>query len=680
MPYRIAWLVVLLVTTFTFGEGDTKEKKPQPNVFDLPRIQAQYQLLNARVTALFLKGDYAEAEKTCLAAIELVPHDASAHYNLACSQIQLSKIDEGLKSLDKSVELGFTNVDHIVNDKDLAKLKGNEAFIKIIEKARTIKPDPNAGWKQTLTPAPVENGQAMVTEANTIWDSRLGVFRVFFKLDSLAQNKEPIAKGYGEAGDLLREWFASGTAAGNRGDLYDNHDGDHSNMDYAAFPQLTRIEFGDDVKKRNMHSGLQAAFFFNSVTMGNSSTAMVSGPYWRSQPRLALTNTRSAGLLFAQYTTNHIYFYPEHRDHDAGHNGNSGAGFGDVYAMNTPYVIISQGSSGSDRVFMNAVAATLAAFQPEVKAALAKSGMLMPTVQMIFRMSNKTVAKPADYLSGVAHPTVFDGKHLDELKMVKLAHEITKEKLPPIAGLRVVEEDKAVVGRDYFDAADREILFDTPCAIARVVRSTKYMRRMVVSAELSKDANGRELTYHWSVLRGKAGEIKINKLNEAGSVVELLVPYHERMPIDAGNEMESNRVDIAAFVHNGAYYSAPAFVTFFYLDNEKRTYDQQKRIRVMDYADAQKSLNYVDPMIDLPKDWRDEYQYDASGTLLGWTRIRGNAKEQFTAAGLLVTKQDAAGKPVETKRVTYIAKPRQNLGPSLEQVVENGNGGAEKSE
>lgn len=658
--------MVLLVSTFALAQPEAGEKKPQPNVFDLPRISAQYQQLSAGVTALFNKGDFAQAEKLCLAAIELVPHDASAHYNLACAQVRQDKIDEGLKTLEKAVELGFTNVDHIVNDKDFEKLKGNEAFIKIIEKARTIKPDPSAGWTQTIAPAAIENGAVMVTDKNTLWDARLGVFRVFFKLDDAGPSKAPIVKGYGEAGDLLREWFAAGTAAGHRGDFYDNHDGDHSNMDFAAFPQLSRIEFGDDVKKRNMHTGLQTAFFYNGVTLGNSSTAMVSGPYWRSQPRLALTNPRTAGLLFAQYTTNHIYFYPEHRDHDPGHNG-QGGGYGDVYAMNTPYVIISQGSSGSDRVFMNAVAATLAAFQPEVKAALTKSGLLMPTVQMIFRSSNKTVTKPADYLTGAAHPTVFDGKHLDELKMVKLAHEITKEKLPPIAGIRVVEEDRGVVGQDYFDAGEREALFDTPCAIARVVRSTKYVKRMVISAEASKDLNGRELTYHWSVLRGKSGEIKINKLNEAGSIVELLVPYHERMPIAGGSDMASNRVDIGAFVHNGAYYSPPAIISLFYLDNEHRIYDEKKRIAVMDYAHTQKSLNYVDPMLDMPKDWRDEYQYNDEGKLLGWTRIRGNAKEQFTAQGLLITKHDATGAAVATKKVIYVPKARPNLGPALEQ-------------
>ena len=97
----------------------------------------------------------------------------------------------------------------------------------------------------------------------------------------------------------------------------------------------------------------------------------------------------------------------------------------------------------------------------------------MPTVQMVFRSSNKQVAQPEDYLTGKAHPTVFDGNQLDPAKMVRTAHEITKDTLPPVVQLKVVEEDQPVVGRDYFTVGAGERLFDTPCAIARVARSTQ---------------------------------------------------------------------------------------------------------------------------------------------------------------------------------------------------------------
>ncbi len=637
-----------------------------PSVFDLPRIQAERAVLRTKIAAFFDRRDYAGAEQYSRTAVALVPHDADAHYNLACAQALQGKVAEALASLERAVALGFSDVDHLNNDDDLTSLRAHERFRKILEDAATTGPDPQGGWRYRVTPAPIENGVAWVDEGNTAWAPRLGVFRSFFTWEASAPVSDRIIKGFGEVGGLLATWQAKDRAAGNRGDFYDNHDSDHSNMRYGRFPQLTRIEFAEAPRARELHHGLQVAFLFNGVTIGNSSTA-VTGSLWRSQARLALTHRRTAALLYVQYMHNHLYVYPEHRDHDPGHGGRDGKGHGDVFAVNTPYLIISQGSSGSDRVFLEAVAATLAAFRPDVKVALAGKGALMPTVQMIFRWCNRPVVKPADYLTGKAHPTVFDGNQLDVVKMVKMAQAMGLDALPPLARLRVVEEDQAVPGRDYFDAGQGERLFDTPGAIARVVRTVRYRRRMVVSAEPSRDLNGRPLSYHWSVLRGDAERIEIKPLNEAGSVVELQIPYHARAPIAPGSALESNRVDIGAFVHNGAYFSAPAFVTFFYLDNEKREYDEQGRIRVVDYDDPEASKNYVDPRIDVRKQWRDEYHYDSGGEPAGWTRIRGAAEERFTASGLQISATDASGRPLEARRVRYVAKPRPNRQPLLEQ-------------
>jgi hypothetical protein len=260
---------------------------------------------------------------------------------------------------------------------------------------------------------------------------------------------------------------------------------------------------------------------------------------------------------------------------------------------------------------------------------------------------------------------------------------MTAADLPPMVQLQVQEEDQPAHGRDYFAPGKNERLFDTPCAIARVVRSTRYLRRMVVSAETSSDLSGKPLSYHWSVLRGDADRIKINRLNEAGSVVELLIPYHTRRAVEAGSSLESNRVDIGAFVHNGAYYSAPAFVTHFYLDNEKRVYDQDHRIQLVDYADPDVGKNYVDPAIDAPKRWRDEYHYEASGASSGWTRVRGEVKQQFTAEGVLITATDDTGRPTEGRRVQYVLK-RQAQGKMVveqqetEETVPLGDGEAEE--
>ena len=60
----------------------------------------------------------------------------------------------------------------------------------------------------------------------------------------------------------------------------------------------------------------------------------------------------------------------------------------------------------------------LAAFRPEVKQKLIETGTLMPTIQMLLRRTNKHLKDPKEYLTGKAHPTVFEGSWVDDLALV----------------------------------------------------------------------------------------------------------------------------------------------------------------------------------------------------------------------------------------------------------------------
>jgi len=410
--------------------------------------------------------------------------------------------------------------------------------------------------------------------------------------DGTRPTRKPIAKKGGSVGALLRKWDAGGTAAGNTGDYYDNRDGGHSRLNIAPYPQLQRTNYGAAVRTRGWGAQRQ---ILPHVTFGNSSTAsyVTKGG---SHTRRLYSSRWGLQLLHRQYVGNNVYVYPEHLDHDIGHNGCfRSQGFGDIFPTNTPYAIASQGSSGSDQPFVKAIPYALAAFRPEVKKRLVKAGLLMPTLQMIFRSTNKNLKTPGDYLTGRAHPTVFLGKNVDALAMVKMAHAVRLNTIPPMMRLKVVEEDEPKHGRDFFDPGQTEKLADTPGVIARIVRGGAYRRRIVVSAEATKDINGRALTYAWRVLRGDASRITITPQNDAKSVVEIVVAYHHWRPIAEGSRLASNRVDIGAFVHNGAHYSAPGFITFFTLDHEERTYAADGRLLEIAYGAGSPVL--------LIKDW-----------------------------------------------------------------------------
>ena len=383
----------------------------------------------------------------------------------------------------------------------------------------------------------------------------------------------PVAVNGGEIGDKLRKWYDQGTAAGNAGDHYDNRDGGHSLLDLAAYPQVQKVEYTEEQIKTRQNWGMQKKVL-PYVVFGNSSTS-AQPRQGGSIPRTYYTSPSGPAFLFAQYVRNNLYVYPEHLDHDPGRNGLGG--YGDLFPTNTPCLIISQGSSGSDQAFMRMMPYVLASFRPEVKKRLVETGLLMPVVQMILRSTNKSLENGRDYLTGKAHPSVFAGRDVDALAMIEMAHKITLSTIPPIALIKAVEETTPINGVDYFEPEITEKLADTPVAIARIFRGSGFSRKIIVSAEESRDVNHRPLKYYWVVLRGDPDRITIKYRNQSQSAAEITVPYRETAPVAADSQLESNRIDIGVFVHNGVYYSPPAFITFYTLDSEARTYSSDHR-------------------------------------------------------------------------------------------------------
>ncbi len=652
-------LCVFIVSVF-LAKAETEitpsQTKVKPaasrTVFAKPAARPAYLKLQLAIAQAFRIENYSLAKQLTAKALELSPFDPGDHYNHACALAQLGEIEKSLDSLQDSVRLGFHGADHMRKDPDLKSLRPGNRFYAITENARMLasKPPGEPPWLDQVTLAPVSKGIATVTEASVHWDFRSGLFHSYVDFPKKPSGNK-VATGFSLHRWRLRSWYDAGTAAGHHGDLYDNFDKDHSQLNCYQFPQLTRLEYDGEARARNLTSGLQNRFVHHgAVVFGNSSTAEVATAFWRSQPRNAYTRPGGAALLHAQYNSNQLYFYPEHRDHDPGHNG-KGGGFGDTYPANTPYVIISQGSSGSDQPFLETVACILAAFPPEVKEKLKESGGLMAAVQAVFRQGSRKVDDKDDYLSGGAHPTVFVAEDLDVGRMIGLAHDLELEKLPPRVRIKMVEEDPDP------PTYGTEKLFDTPQAIARVFRTLGKERRMVLSAEDSTDPQGGSLEFHWKVLRGDPGKIRVRPLNEAGSVVELTIPYHERRPVLPGSKLESNRVDIGVFVENAHHLSAPAFVSTNFLDNEKRIYDKEGRLKVLDYLDDRKRDNYVDPRIEPVKNWRDEFAYDEEGNLTGWTRSfedKEQAPSEFTADGRLVIARNDDGRVTETRPVIYV--------------------------
>jgi YD repeat-containing protein len=666
------------------------------NVFAAPQADLALRGVLQEVLAHAAAGRLDDARDRLEAAIiaaEIPP--GVGHYNLACLHCATNDTDAALVALAEAIEAGFDDVVTLANDPDLRPLRGLPQFDElgrtVLDRARAAQ-QTRKEQGRLPKPRPVQDGVAEVAEDNTQWIPQLGRFLVAHEFAPATPDAE-ITTQPGPVGDLLRQWREEGTAAGLDGVLYDNHDEGHSVMNRDWFPELTSVTYSTAAKRARtdmyglgeLHRGLQVMFLHNAPVIGNASVAQTQGPFWRSMPRLALANAVTATMLADQYTNNMLYFYPEHRDHDPESDG----GHGDVYPANIPYLITSQGSSGSDRAFMNAVAATLAAFRPETRTFLVEKRLLMPTVQLIFRSCRKPVTGRDDYLSGRAHPPVFDGATLDVERMVRMAHDMEPADVPPLVRLTVEEEYLGRPGIDYFEVGPGEKLFDTVSAVARVARSSRERRRMVASVAATEDPGGQPLSFVWRLLHGDPERVQIQPLDPLGTRAEILVDWHPR-GVYPGSDLPSARVDVGVFADNGSRLSASAFLSWYFPPNERRIYedvpataraerqdevngDAPRRIVSIERLPASERATYADPMILTPADWTDAYRYDEAGNLLGWTRSRADGTtDAFIAAGQRIVKKAEAGQPAETRSVRYVREQKgPNAWPVLREKIGN---------
>lgn len=430
---------------------------------------------------------------------------------------------------------------------------------------------------------------------------------------------------------LLWKLAFEGVAAGNHGDLYENRDRGHSRLPPEAHPQLTHVAYDVDAREAGLDFGPAGPVIFEAPLIGNSSTAIKNGPYWRSLPRRALTVENGSLRLYQNYLAGQMHVYPEHRDHDPDH--------GDLIPANTPFFFISQGSSGSDQPHLEALAMVLAAFKPETKAFLQANQLLAPTVQMVFRRSLAVVRSREAYLSGQAHPSVIPREQINLVRMVQLANALTPETVPPMVRLAVLSETEAVEGIDYFGEGLSERLLDTPAAIARIWRSHVHSRSMVVSVEATRDLQGRAPEFIWRVMRGDPARTRIEPLDDRGLRARITVDWQLPRPVPGHPEIRSNRVDIGVFARSGELDSTPGLISILLPQHETRRYgvgpNGEMRIESRDFRVSQDS--YADPVVFPRSNWRDVYDYDTQGTLLGWERQGADGWMRFDAAGRRIT-------------------------------------------
>jgi tetratricopeptide (TPR) repeat protein len=80
------------------------------------------------------RGLYAKGLEVDRRLAELKPENARVHYNLACSYSLVGDVDLAIASLERAIQLGYDDLEHLENDHDLDAIRNDRRFQELVKK------------------------------------------------------------------------------------------------------------------------------------------------------------------------------------------------------------------------------------------------------------------------------------------------------------------------------------------------------------------------------------------------------------------------------------------------------------------------------------------------------------------------------------------------------------------
>lgn len=340
--------------------------------------------------------------------------------------------------------------------------------------------------------------------------------------------------------DCVAALVASGAAAGYTGLSYHDMDNGHAALDVSAMPgiesQINQTFAGQDP----WHTDPAR------IVVANQSEAFNFGDGWMSIPR-----NGTIAPLATLWEQSKLFIWPEHRDH----------GYVDYYPWQTPTLVLSQGSSGSELDETAKLLAILAALPADVRSALHQDHALMSVLTMLHRRAR--VATDVAYLEPAAHTPAFVDADVGR-EGVQLAASVRLDEVPPVARLTVesatIPPEWATAGVIQQEATPYAMVW-SPYAVP-ATPPTGTFTAVIDLAAASTDANARPLYYFARVVRGDAARIRVTQLDSARFQIDADFPAEVTEMVN-GHDRASRRATVAFFAHNGLWLSEPVFVSVF---------------------------------------------------------------------------------------------------------------------
>ncbi len=346
--------------------------------------------------------------------------------------------------------------------------------------------------------------------------------------------------------ERINTWYRNGESAGLGQDAFRSFDDGHSNIREQAYPQL---RFENAIPSLANPGG---DIFRPRITFGVQSYGASGASVIEARTRSVLRDYFENGGETPPFQQAFRIFYENNFMFVAPASGSLNEN-GDSFSCLSPFYLHSIGNSGSDSTLVKPLVFASAALPPDLKTRMLRQGLLVPTLMNLFKSNIQgDLLSPAAHLPAYALPPEAENAYegpapfLDGL--LNAAHDL--KHIPPVCRIRL--ENLAVEGgQDQPNNA--EVYFeDNTYAISGALRPGQAF---VMSLDLRfswTDENRPIASYVSSVLRGAA---TIEKLDEEGSRISVRIPWATT------NNNTDLRTDVLLLVHDGTYYSAPAYIS-----------------------------------------------------------------------------------------------------------------------
>ena len=99
------------------------------------------EVLQALGNAYTARGYYEKGLFVDRKLSKLCPHDPIVFYNLGCSYSLMGEVDDAIENLKTSIELGYTDVEHMNGDPDLKNLRADARYEELVQRILALRDD-----------------------------------------------------------------------------------------------------------------------------------------------------------------------------------------------------------------------------------------------------------------------------------------------------------------------------------------------------------------------------------------------------------------------------------------------------------------------------------------------------------------------------------------------------------